>query len=384
MPRRHLAALTGLLALGLATTLAAEDRVGPADPPRVQIAILLDTSGSMQGLIEQAKTHLWKIVNTFATARRDGVAPAFEVALYEYGNDGLDGREGYIRQIVPLTTDLDKVSEELFKLTTNGGSEFCGHVIQTATRELSWSPAGGDYKAIFIAGNEPFTQGTVHYADACKAAITRGIIINTIHCGGYDQGVEGKWLDGAQLADGSYSHIDQNQTVVHIPAPQDDELATLNAQFNKTYVAYGQEAEEAQARQVAQDAAASKLSGGVLMQRIQAKGGANYRNAQWDLVDASKEEGFDITTVKDADLPEELRGKSADEKKAYVEAKATERAELQAKIKDLSQAREAYVAAERKKLAEAAGDQAEASLDDAILGAVRKQLTDKAYTFEKQ
>ena len=39
-------------------------------------------------------------------------------------------------------------------------------------------------RSIFIAGNEPFTQGPVNYAESCKAAITKGIIVNTIHCGG--------------------------------------------------------------------------------------------------------------------------------------------------------------------------------------------------------
>ena len=126
---------------------------------RIQLAILLDTSNSMDGLIDQAKSQLWKVVNELARAKRNGKTPALEVALFEYGNDGLSGSEGYIRLVSDLTTDLDKISEELFKLTTDGGSEYCGMVIDRAAEKLSWSRAKDVLKVIYIAGNEPFTQG---------------------------------------------------------------------------------------------------------------------------------------------------------------------------------------------------------------------------------
>src|SRR5262245_43918989 len=101
----------------------------PGNRPLVQIALLLDTSNSMDGLINQARTQLWTIVNEFSRCKRDGQVPRLQVALYEYGNDGLSPGEGFIRMVLPFTDDLDKVSEKLFCLTTNGGSEFCGQVI---------------------------------------------------------------------------------------------------------------------------------------------------------------------------------------------------------------------------------------------------------------
>lgn len=107
----------------------------------VQIAILLDTSNSMDGLIEQAKSQLWKIVNEFNDARQDDKVPVVQVALYEYGNNGLSVASNYIRQILPFTRDLDSVSEQLFKLTTNGGDEYCGAVIRHALDSLDWKPS---------------------------------------------------------------------------------------------------------------------------------------------------------------------------------------------------------------------------------------------------
>ncbi len=151
----------------MSSTAGARSRMITQPKPRVQMAILLDTSGSMSGLIDQARTELWAIVNEFITAKRDGQAPELRVALYEYGKSSLPASEGYIRMIVPLTMDLDKISEELFALKTNGGSEYCGWVIKEATAALQWSGAPEDLKVIFIAGNEPFTQGKVKYQKAC-------------------------------------------------------------------------------------------------------------------------------------------------------------------------------------------------------------------------
>ncbi len=226
---------------------------GQAD--HIQLAILLDTSNSMDGLINQARTQLWKIVNELATAKRNGQPPQLQVALYEYGKTSLSKNSGFVKQLVPLTDDLDKISEELFALKTNGGQEYCGQVIQAATKELQWSESNEDLKLIFIAGNEPFTQGTVDFKKACSDAIAKGIAVNTIFCGPRNQGVETGWEQGALLADGSFLNIDQNQEVAEIATPFDEKLTKLSADVNKTYIAVGdpEARKKLTERQVAQD-----------------------------------------------------------------------------------------------------------------------------------
>ena len=148
----------GLFAAFSSQPLPAKGRPQVDPPPhqdKVQIALLLDTSNSMDGLIDQARTQLWKVVNTFVDARRDGVAPFVEVALYEYGNNSLHVANNYIRLVEPLTRDLDELSRDLFALKTNGGEEYCGAVIQRALADLAWDPSQRTYKAIVIAGNDP-------------------------------------------------------------------------------------------------------------------------------------------------------------------------------------------------------------------------------------
>ncbi len=348
----------------------------PADPPRIQLAILLDTSNSMDGLIHQARAQLWKIVNEFAAAERDGRPPLFEVALFEYGNNSLPSEAGYIRKVLPLTTDLDAVSEALFALMTNGGSEYCGWVIQEAVAQLAWSDRDDDLKVIFIAGNEPFTQGAVDYRESCRAAIARNITVNTIHCGSEAAGISGNWNDGALLADGRHMNIDQNRALVHIDAPQDAEIAGLGAELNLTYIPFGAAGETRAARQRAEDAKALGVAPEVSTQRILAKSSAHYKNADWDLVDAVKEGQVDLDRLDPALLPEDLRAMTPEQRKAHVAANEQKRVEIKARIGRLRAEREAYVAEKRREGGESEAD----VLDAAMIAALREQAARKSFT----
>ena len=146
----------------------------------IRVALLLDTSNSMDGLIDQAKAQLWEIVNELSYAKCKSERPNLQIALYEYGNDNLNASQGFIKKVLAFTDDLDDVSKELFSLTTNGGSEYCGTVIQSSLENLDWGNNMDDLKLIFIAGNEPFTQGKINYRDASLQAKEKGIVVNTI------------------------------------------------------------------------------------------------------------------------------------------------------------------------------------------------------------
>jgi hypothetical protein len=378
--KRHLTSLTlaATLAAGFnVSSTAAVSVAQEAQPPLVQIAILLDTSNSMDGLIEQAKGQLWKVVNELISARQNGRQPEVQVGLYEYGKSSLSRESGWIRQVSPLTTDLDEISEELFALKTHGGDEYCGWVIREAVQKLSWSSAPDVYKAIFIAGNEPFTQGPVDHTDSCKAAIAKGIVVNTIHCGDQGTGIATKWQDGALLADGKFMTIDQNRAVVHFEAPQDQEIAQLGVELNQTYLAFGSAGRESLRRQSAQDANAQALApAGASYSRAVAKASSNYRNANWDLVDAVKDRTFKLAEVKAEELPAEMQRMSPAERKAYIENKAKERTELQARINTLNDQRNKFVAEKLKQTA------ATNTLDTVMTATIREQAQRKSYRFE--
>ncbi len=348
-----------------------------ADESLVQLAILLDTSNSMDGLIEQAKSQLWKIVNEFNDAKQGDKKPVVQVALYEYGNTNLSVGTNYIRQVLPFTRDLDKVSEELFKLTTNGGDEYCGAVIREAIDKLDWDKNGQTYKAVFIAGNEPFDQGPIKPNDSCKTAIQKGIVVNTIHCGNRSEGENTGWRTGAALAEGRFLTIDQDKAVVHIEAPQDKEITRLSIELNRTYVTYGKDGARGIANQTAQDSNAEKYkAAGAAVQRALTKTSSNYKNSTWDLVDACKKDGVKLESIPAAELPKEMQALAPAARRTYIDEKAAERAKLQSDINRLNEERKKYVAEKAKEKG------AEATLDNAISQVVREQAAKKAIEFK--
>ena len=346
--------------------------------PRIQIALLLDTSNSMDGLIAQAKSQLWRIVNEFIPARLHGRRPRLEVALLEYGNSGLPQNTGYIRIVSPFTNDLDVLSEKLFALRTNGGHEYCGQVIQRATHSLRWSPAPNALKLIFIAGNEPFTQGAVPYYNACRVAAQRGIAINTIFCGNYATGAATAWRDGALLAGGEYLNIDQNAPVACIVAPQDNELAKLGVEINVTYIPYGSRGSSSSQRQMMQDSNAGLSSAGSLVQRAITKGSQNYINSAWDLVDAVRENLVKLEDLDRALLPENMRTMTIEQQRTYVLTQQHRRTALATRIQELNRQRQTYVADKMKTLT----NQDEHTLDTAVIRACRTLAGAKGFVFE--
>jgi hypothetical protein len=352
---------------------------------KIQVAVLLDTSNSMDGLINQAKAQLWKLVNELALARDSkGNIPSLELALYEYGNDGLSAEGNYIRQVSPFTNDLDFVSERLFSLTTNGGSEYCGAVIKNATEQLTWNGNADDLKIIFIAGNEAFDQGPIDYRQSCKNAISKSILINTIFCGNTNEGINTHWKDGADLADGRYMNINSDATVMHINAPQDSVINRLNLKLNDTYIGYGNYGKSRKEMQSTQDSNAATYGTANAAQRAMTKASMSYKNDTWDMVDAAKERGGAAkiaAETKDEDLPEEMKKMTKEERVKYIDEKAKQREAIQQQISQLSEERRKYVALKEKELAAQTGDN---TLDAAILNSIREQAKAKKYTFEQK
>ena len=339
----------------------------------IKVALLLDTSNSMDGLINQAKTQLWEIVNELSYAKCENQNPDLMIALYEYGNDNLSSREGYIRQVIGFSSDLDEISEKLFSLRTNGGNEFCGEVIHTSLRQLDWGNNKKDLKLIFIAGNEPFTQGKINYKDAATQANEQDITINTIFCGNYQNGVSGKWQDGARLTHGDYMTIDHNEQIVHITSPYDDIIIQLNNRLNDTYIYYGDIGRSKMKLQAEQDSNAAELNEVVVVKRAVSKSTRIYKNSSWDLVDAEKEEGFSYSKVDKKSLPVQLQNKTSDEIKKYVALQGKKRQEIQQKIKELNTKRNDFVAKKRNET------NAHNGLESAMLNAIKKQAKQKDY-----
>lgn len=377
--------LIGLIAISLSCQAKTEKKLAlndlnstretitKPDKQYIKVALLLDTSNSMDGLIDQAKAQLWEIVNELSYARCDSKRPDLLIALYEYGNDNLNADEGYIRQVLQFSDDLDEISKQLFSLTTRGGNEFCGQVIQTSVNQLNWGNNPDDLKLIFIAGNEPFSQGKTNYKHAATNAKAKGITINTIFCGDYQQGISTHWKDGSDLTNGNYMSINHNQATVFIPSPYDDQILLLNKKLNGTYIMYGKQGRSKMMQQELQDSNAEGYSKANAVSRTVSKSTHLYKNSSWDLVDAQKQEDFSYDNLKDSELPEELKGKSTSEIKAYVVKKKIERESINKKIQELNDKRKVFISKQ---------ENITSNLENVMITAIKQQAKTKNYVWE--
>jgi hypothetical protein len=320
----------------------------PPAGKKVQIAVLLDVSNSMDGLIEQAKAQLWNMVSVLGKATCNDVAPTVEIALYEYGRPTNDARSGYVKQINYFTRDLDEVSRNLFRLTTNGGDEYCGHVMYTSLTSLEWDANPDNYKVIFIAGNEDFLQGDIPFTKACSEAKKKGVTINTIYCGDRMQGIKEHWNLGSECGTGSFTNINQNAAVIDIATPYDTILFQLNIQLNGTYIGYGQAGHANAKKQAEVDQLNYSNNKAAAAQRVAVKGKKQlYNNSGWDLVDASQDDATILEKVELKTLPDSLKNKSRSEIKQIVTTKSKERTAIQKEIAAVSVKREAFIATEK-------------------------------------
>jgi hypothetical protein len=342
---------------------------------KIQVAILLDVSGSMQGLIEQAKAQLWNMVTTLGKAQcTDKSNPKVELALYEYGRTTNDAAKGYVKQLSPFTNDLDKVSQILFSLNTDGGSEYCGQVIYTSMDELTWDAAPENYKVIFIAGNEDFLQGNLHYSKACTKATDKGVIVNTIYCGDYQTGIKGHWNLLGECGKGSYTNINHNAREDDIPTPYDTTLIVLNSKLNTTYIGYGSMGFANTQRQTQMDMYNYKLSTKAGLKRAEAKARSNvYNNESWDLVDASKSDstGKLFTKLDKNTLPDSLKNKTPEQLKLLVDQKAKERGEIQRSILETNVSRDKYIAEQKARNSQ---NNNQVTMESAVEKTIREQV----------
>jgi hypothetical protein len=341
----------------------------PAATRDVDLVVCLDTSGSMQGLIDAARKKLWDVCALLAQARP---TPRLRVALLQYGGDA-GAEKGHVVLHSDLTTDLDAVYEQLVGFQASGGDERVGRVLHEALTGLAWSPSSDAVRVILVAGNESADQDAEFpFRRLAGQALQRNAVVHAIYCayGGDDPATIESWKELARCGGGEFAPITLQQAAIQVETPYDAELVQLSAALNETYLPFGARGREGQERQSAQDRNAES-SGGLSSSagRAACKGQSVYRNEGWDLVDADQQADFDWSKLKQEELPEALRGLPVPAARAKVAEVRARRVALQARVRELSALRQKAI---DEALAARKGE-AERTLDQALLGAIRKQ-----------
>ncbi|MBN1410643.1 MAG: VWA domain-containing protein [Spirochaetales bacterium] len=348
------------------------------EKPEVELVFVLDTTGSMSSLIQAAKMKIWSIINSMATAKP---APDIKVGLVGYR----DKSDSYITQIVPLSEDIDAVYSELMNFTANGGGdtpESVNQALNEGVSKIAWSESKSVYKVIFLVGDAPPHMDypdDVKYGNTCKLAVTKNININSIQCGNIS-GTESIWREIAKLGKGEYFRVSQSGDATYYTTPFDDEMAEKSRELDRTRIYYGSyefktanEERLSKAKDIYSDTPSS-----VIAQRLEfnksESGKKNFLGTQ-ELVDDVISGNVKLEELKKEELPEELKKKTTDEIRKYIETKNAERKKLISVIDDLSKKRQDYI----KKLAEE--NKKKDSLDSQIFKVLSTQAKDKGIIF---
>lgn len=345
--------------------------------PRMEVCFVLDTTGSMSGLIEGAKQKIWSIANEMVSAKP---APDLRLGLIGYRDRG----DAYVVKSFDLTNDIDAVYANLRQFTTDGGGdgpESVNEALHEAVTRMAWSADRSVLKIIFLVGDAPphmdYDNGP-KYPEICKAAMKKDLIINTVQCGTMGETTP-VWKEIARLAEGSYAAIAQEGGMVAIATPMDMELARLNREIGTTLVAYGSASvrREVAAKQTASEAAPTAVTADRLA--FNAKSGKAVQG-EGELLDTLASGRLKLADVKKDKLPAEWQKLDAAGLRAEVAKKQQERETLQAQIVKLNRERDDYISAERKKLA---GSKKMDSFDEQVATSIRAQAAKKGISYGK-
>ncbi len=325
---------------------ARKDAEKPGGQPHVEVVFVLDTTGSMGGLIAAAKEKVWAIANTLATARP---APHIRMGLVGYRDRG----DEYITRRTDLTIDLDDVYGKLMAFRAAGGGdgpESVNQALHEAVTQVGWSEEDDTLRLVFLVGDAPphmDYQDDVRYQETCELAARAGIFINTIQCGKMSA-TEPVWREIAAKAEGRYFRVEQSGGRIVEATPFDERLAELSLRMDSTRLYYGDVKVQTEQKLRCAKTNASKL------------GATKRAQAQWAVYNASVagcgnflgrqelcadwESGkVKLSKLEKGHLPEKLRKLSVEETEKVLAKNLATRRVIQKEIVDLGKKRQAHL-----------------------------------------
>ncbi len=366
---------TLLFAFLLAGSIIAAQKSPNENKPRIEVCFVLDTTGSMAGLIEGAKQKIWSIANEMISAKP---TPELKLGLIGYRDRG----DEYVVKSFRLSDDIDSIYAHLRDFKAEGGGdepESANEALAEAIEKMPWSQDPKVLKIIFLVGDAPphmdYADGP-KYPELCRIAAKKDLIINTVQCGSI-AATTPIWKEIAKSSEGSYAAIAQSGGVAVIATPMDDELAKLNKRIGETLIPYGDAdlrrevaAKQAFAESAPASAAADRLSYNAKTKKsVQGRG---------ELLDALASNEVKLESIDKKDLPAEFQKLTKQEIEARIAKTRGERDNLQKEVQELAKKRDAYIQAENKRLAEAGkGD----GFDEKVAETIHQQAERKGISY---
>ena len=358
--------LSILASAAFATASAAEAEPDPA-PVDAEVVFVLDTTGSMSGLIEGAKQKIWSI----AGGIMERTGGEVRIGLVPYRDRG----DNYVTRLYPLTNNLDQVYADLQGFRAAGGGdtpESVNQALHEAVSEIRWSDSPRVLKTIFLVGDCPPHMDypdDVKYPESCALATNRNIVVSTVQCGGHGETTP-IWQEIAERTGGGFTQIGQSGSMKMVETPFDAEIQKLNTELGRTVLPYGRMEDQSSLRDLV------KMNVGSSAFVAGARNAVKARAMVGDKL-AAPVAGFDLTAEPELlgkldakDLPEEMQGLSAEERQAKLDEAVARRKALNAQLLELDRKRSDFL----RKAAESASAEEDASFDGEVLRSIDVQL----------
>lgn len=363
-----------LAILALPVTAALSQAVAK---PTVEVAFVLDTTGSMGGLLEGAKRKIWSIATSVVDTNPDADIRIGLVAYRDIGDE-------YVTRTFDLTTDIQDIYANLLDLKARGGGDWpesVNEALDIAVNKLQWSKGGDVRRIVFLVGDAPphmdYTQDT-KYPKTLAVAKQRDIVVNAVLAGSARDTAR-VWQDIAQLGDGRFIPIPQDGgELVVIETPYDDDIIILQKDINGTVIPYGprtqQKRVEEKTRQLSQVAAAAPASASDMASYLnkRAKVSSEAVTGDGDLVSAVASGRTTLGSVKDEELPDDLRKLTPEQRKAELDRQTQTRKTLNEKLAVLVQKRDAFVADKRRVAAPARTSSFDRAVEDTLKAQLKR------------
>jgi hypothetical protein len=313
----------------------------------IEVCFVLDTTGSMSGLIEGAKRKIWSIANSIVAANK-GATVRFALVPYR------DRGDEYVTKVFDLTDDLDKVYANLSTFSAGGGGdtpESVNQALAEAVGKVSWSAKADVSKLVFLVGDAPPHMDypdDVKFPDTCQTAVKKGLIINTVQCGSMGETTP-IWQQIAKLSEGSYVALEQSGGMVTVETPMDKDIADLSGQIAGLTMSYGP------ARQQEDVATKNRLAAAAPASVAADRAGYNAASGKavqgrGDLISDVREKQVKLDDLPKDQLPKELQDLSPQDRQKVIDEKTAKRDALSKQVAELSRKRQAYIDDENKRL----------------------------------
>ena len=342
---------------------------------KLEMVFVLDTTGSMGGLLDGAKQRIWGIVNDVMQQSHSSV----KIGLVAYRDHGDD----YITQVLPLTEDLDKVYSTLMDYQAAGGGDGPEDVraaLADGLYKAGWSHFSNDLaQVIFLVGDAPPHNDYRNEQDTeitARQAVKKGIFVNTIQCGNSVE-TANAWQVIAESGHGEYFMIPADGGVQAIDTPYDQKLGELANKLGATFVPYGFAGEaDAEAKRAAVATRAEAIetrvalgAGSMAKAERAINKVANSEAYVGDLLQSVENGTVKVENLDTASLPQEWQAMLPAERQQEIERRLALRREIREQISSLSKQRTEYIAAEQKK-----SGTKDAGFDVVVSRAVLKQM----------